>query len=146
MSSTSQWFAPDTVLRRRHGLADARRDHRPTPRSRPAPWPRRRLPRGWKRVDPRTRPPKGILSLWARVRRVLWSWWLWTTLSIWLISLDRWGLATVTVILALISHLTTPAAEPPRYGLDHEFAIDSPEFLCTTEGASGVPYVAGNTF
>jgi cardiolipin synthase len=95
-------------------------------------------------VDPRTRPPKGILSLWARVRRVLWSWWLWTTLSIWLISDDRWGLATLTVVLALISHLTTPAAEPPQYGLDHEFAIDAPEFLCTAEGASGVPFVAGN--
>jgi cardiolipin synthase len=96
-------------------------------------------------VDPRTRPPKGILSLWARVRRVLWSWWLWTALSIWLISDDRWGLATVTTVLALISHLTTPAAEPPKYGLDHEFAIDSPEFLCTTEGASGVPFVDGNS-
>ena len=46
--------------------------------------------------------------------------------------------------MALISYLIAPAAAPPRYGLDHTFAIDSPEFLPTVAGACGSPFVAGN--
>jgi cardiolipin synthase A/B len=47
--------------------------------------------------------------------------------------------------MALVSYLIAPAALPPRYGLDHEFAIDSSEFLDTIAGASGVPFAQGNS-
>ena len=47
--------------------------------------------------------------------------------------------------MALVSYLIAPAALPPRYGLDHEFAIDSSEFLDTIAGASGVPFAEGNS-
>jgi cardiolipin synthase A/B len=46
--------------------------------------------------------------------------------------------------MALVSYLIAPAAAPPRYGLDHEFSTDSPEFLETVAGASGGPFIAGN--
>lgn len=38
-----------------------------------------------------------------------------------------------------------PAAEPPQYGLDHEFSVDAPEFITTVAGSSGVPFLTGNT-
>ena len=47
--------------------------------------------------------------------------------------------------MALISYLIAPPAAPPRFGLDHEFSTESPEFLATVAGASGSPFLEGNT-
>jgi len=47
--------------------------------------------------------------------------------------------------MALVSYLIAPPAAPPRFGLDHEFSIDSPEFVATVAGASGSPFLEGNT-
>jgi len=47
-------------------------------------------------------------------------------------------------VMALLSYLTTPAAAPPRYGLSHEFDIESEEFLATIAGASSAPFAEGN--
>jgi cardiolipin synthase A/B len=47
--------------------------------------------------------------------------------------------------MAMVSYLIAPAAAPPRFGLDHEFTVDSPEFGATVAGASGSPFLAGNT-
>jgi cardiolipin synthase A/B len=47
--------------------------------------------------------------------------------------------------MALVSYLIAPPAPPPRFGLDHEFSTESPEFLATVAGASGSPFLEGNT-
>jgi cardiolipin synthase len=47
--------------------------------------------------------------------------------------------------MALVSYLLAPPAAPPRFGLDHEFSTDSPEFVGTVAGASGSPFLEGNT-
>jgi cardiolipin synthase len=47
--------------------------------------------------------------------------------------------------MAMVSYLIAPSALPPRFGLDHEFAVDSPEFVGTVAGASGCPFLAGNS-
>ena len=116
------------------------------PRSRPVSWARRQPTRGWRlsTVDARTIKPKGSLSPWARVRRLLWSWWPWALISIASLVYDRWGWAIGTGAMALLSYLTAPAALPPRYGLSHEFDIESEEFLDTIAGASSSPFVSGN--
>ena len=46
--------------------------------------------------------------------------------------------------MALVSYLIAPPAAPPRFGLDHEFAVDSDEFRATVAGASGGPFIGGN--
>ena len=46
--------------------------------------------------------------------------------------------------MALFSYLIAPVESPPRYGLDHEFDVDSPEFLPTIAGATGVSFTYGN--
>ena len=45
--------------------------------------------------------------------------------------------------MAFVSYLVTPIETPPRYGLDHEFSVDSDEFLTTITGATGVPILDG---
>ena len=47
--------------------------------------------------------------------------------------------------MAMLTYLTAPSALPPRYGLSHEFDIESEEFLDTIAGASSSPFVPGNT-
>jgi cardiolipin synthase len=74
----------------------------------------------------------------------LWSWWPWAIVSIWAIGDMRWGWAIGAGAMSLVSYLIAPAAPPPRYGLDHEFSIDSPAFMTTVAGASGSPFVPGN--
>jgi cardiolipin synthase len=46
--------------------------------------------------------------------------------------------------MAIVSYLIAPAESPPRYGLDHEFGVESEEFLTTITGATGVPFTGGN--
>lgn len=93
---------------------------------------------------PRSRVPKGVLTFWTRARRLLWSWWPWAIVAIWAIGDVRWGWAIGAGAMALVSYLIAPSAAPPRFGLDHEFSVDSPEFLGTAAGASGSPFFAGN--
>ena len=118
----------------------------PRARSRPRAWPARAKP-GWRHaaVDPRSRAPKGVLTFWTRARRLLWSWWPWAIVSIWAIGSGRWVWAIGSGVMAIVSYLIAPAASPPRYGLDHEFSVDSPEFSGTVAGASGSPFLEGNT-
>ena len=46
--------------------------------------------------------------------------------------------------MAVVSYLIAPSESPPRYGLDHEFAVHDEEFLPTMAGATGVPFLSGN--
>jgi cardiolipin synthase len=105
------------------------------------------VPRRWRHgiaIDPRRRQPKGASSLWTRARRILWSWWPWFVVSVATAFTDHWGWAFGAGAMAFISYLVTPAEQSPRYGLDHEFSIDSDEFMATMTGATGVPIIAGN--
>jgi cardiolipin synthase A/B len=94
--------------------------------------------------DPLTRKPKGLMPFWARARRLFWSWWVWAPLYLWASLNDQWPWAAAAGSMAFISYLITPTEFPPRYGLDHELAIEDAEFLPTMAGATGVPFVPGN--
>ena len=75
---------------------------------------------------------------------MLWSWWPWFLVSVTTAFENHWGWAFGTGAMAFVSYLVSPAEVSPRYGLDHEFSIDSEEFLATITGASGVPMLEGN--
>ena len=105
------------------------------------------IPRRWRRgiaLDPRYQEPKGQATLWTRARQVLWSWWPWFVVAVVTAYDNRWGWAFSTGAMAFVSYLVTPIETPPQYGLEHEFSIDSDEFLTTITGATGVPILAGN--
>jgi cardiolipin synthase A/B len=115
------------------------------PKSRPISWSRRPPTRGWRHTAAaRSRKPKGALDLWTRVRRLVWSWWPWALISLWGITNDSLGWALGGGVVALVAYLTEPSALPPRYGLSHQFGIESDEFLATIAGASSAPFVEGN--
>ena len=114
----------------------------PRPRSQPSRWKYHRVRR--KRSDPRSRRPKGTLTLWARIRRLLWSWWPWAVTGLLLAYTGHWGWATGAGAVAVVSFLIAPKAQPPRYGLDPQFAIDSPDFLQTIAGVTNSGFAPGN--
>jgi len=116
----------------------------PPPKSRPVFWFRKGVGPGWRFDGVPTNTPKGRLSLLTRGRRLLWSWWPWAMVSIWAIAERHWGWAIGAGLFALVAYLVAPSALPPRYGLDHQFSIDSDEFLGTITGTTGVPFLEGN--
>jgi len=116
----------------------------PYPKSRPLFWLHPGGKSGWRFEAPDSHPAKGAVTVWIRVRRFLWSWWPWAIVSIWGIAERHWGWAIGAGVFALLAYLLQPAALPPRYGLDHEFAADSDEFLQTIEGVCGIRFVQGN--
>jgi cardiolipin synthase len=86
-----------------------------------------------------------LAPFWTRARRLLWSWWPWSLAAVWFAATGREGWAIGMAIVALYSHLSAPVETPPKYGLDHELAVESPEFLTTIAGATGEPFVGGNS-
>ena len=119
----------------------------PRPRSQPLGWRRPSLRRRRRRpltIDPLKRAPKGLASFWTRGRKLLWSWWPWLLVCLYAIAERKWGWAWGTGAMATVSYLIAPVESPPRYGLDHEFGVDSPEFLPTIAGAVGIPFTSGN--
>jgi cardiolipin synthase A/B len=96
-------------------------------------------------TDPRHRPPKGLHPFWTRARRLLWAWWPWFGGAIWAFSDDRFGLGIGLGAMAVVSYLIAPVETPPQFGLDHELSIESEEFPPTIAGATGAPFIAGNS-
>jgi cardiolipin synthase len=60
------------------------------------------------------------------------------------IAYDSWAWALVAAVAIVLTHIATPTESAPRYGLDHEFAVDAPEFLATMAGATGESFTGGN--
>ena len=114
------------------------------PRSRPRTWRAIRQPRRRVAVDPRTRPPKGQPTLATRLRRLFWSWWLWAGATAALVFFGHELWAGLTAVVAVLARLLERRVRPPRFGLDHDVAVDDDEFLATVAGATGTPFVSGN--
>jgi len=95
--------------------------------------------------DPRYAKPKGIKTAWTHVRRLLWSWWLWSLLVVYLIDQREWWWALGIAAWSLICSLATPIEFPPQYGLDHDLEVGSEDFIDTMAGAAGIPFLAGNS-
>jgi hypothetical protein len=59
---------------------------------------RRRVPKHWRyrlAPDPLKRRPKGALTVWARGRRLLWSWWPWALVCIFAVARNKWGWSAI---------------------------------------------------
>jgi cardiolipin synthase len=108
---------------------------------------RRRVPRRWRHGfhrDPRTLPPKGVRTVWAKTRQVIFWWWVWALAALAALVTDDWWWAFGTGAMALFAYLSWPTEVPPRFGLEHQFGIEDEEFLTTIAGATGVPFFEGN--
>src|ERR1700752_3961251 len=87
--------------------------------------------------------PKGVPGFWARVRRLIWSWWIWVLAAMAAANWRHWA-AFWTLLVAFVALMFEPPEQPPTYGLDHEFSVDSEEFLGTIAGATDTPFSLGN--
>ena len=121
---------------------------KPSPRSQPSPL--RHRPRTARRSyqptpDARATKPKGISTVWTRVRRLIWSWPPWAAGCVYLVAQGEWWGALAVGAWSAVCSLTTPAEFPPQFGLDHGLAVGSVDFLHTMEGAAGVPLAPGNS-
>jgi cardiolipin synthase A/B len=118
------------------------------PRSRPALQKSRRVTRAWRyRLAPptaRKRRRRGLPTLWLRVRRLLWSWSVWTAAATYALASDQWGWAAGFAGLALFVHLAAPREQAPQIGLDHDMSVDDPAFQDSVVGLTGTPFVPGN--
>ncbi|HKY20123.1 MAG TPA: phospholipase D-like domain-containing protein [Vicinamibacterales bacterium] len=86
----------------------------------------------------------GVRTVWAKVRQILFWWWIWGVAATIALIYDKWAWAAGMGVTALFTFLAWPREVPPRVGLDHEFCVDDDEFLTTMAGATGVPFYQGN--
>ncbi len=84
-------------------------------------------------------------TAWAKVRQIIFWWWLWGIATIVSLIYDNWGWAIGTGVMAVLAFVVWPREIPPRLGLDHEFCVDDEEFLTTMAGTTGVPFLGGNS-
>ncbi len=88
----------------------------------------------------------------ARLRKLFWRavWgslltaWVWVLLLNARAGLKQWVLIFGSMLAAYVFSLFRPGAEEPQYGLDHEFAVDSDEFLTSIAGATDMAFLPGN--
>ena len=83
-------------------------------------------------------------SLWTRVRRLLFAWWVWGAVAVWAAATDNWALAVSMAVLAMFVHMAAPLERTPVYGLEHRMDAGSPPFLESMAGATGASFVEGN--
>jgi cardiolipin synthase len=88
--------------------------------------------------------PRGVPGFWARLRRLIWSWWIWVLAAAAAAGWRHWVAFGVLFAVAFVALLFAPPEQPPTYGLDHEFSVDSEQFLGTIAGATDTPFSLGN--
>ena len=108
---------------------------------------RRRVSRRWRaglHQHPKARRQIGVRTAWAKVRQMVFAWWVWGIAAIVALVYDSWGWAIGTGLMSAFAFLIWPREVPPRVGLDHEFSVDDDEFLTTIAGSTGIPFFEGN--
>ena len=92
----------------------------------------------------RRRKPWGVPSLWTRIRRALFTWWLWAGAAIWATANTDWGNAAWLWLVAVFMRLAAPLERPPLYGLEHQMSVGTKAFLESVAGATGAPFMDDN--
>ena len=83
-------------------------------------------------------------TLWTRIRRSLFTWWLWAGAAVWATLQRDWGNASWLWLMAAATRIAAPIERPPLYGLEHQMAVGTKAFVESVAGATGAPFVDGN--
>jgi cardiolipin synthase len=81
---------------------------------------------------------------WRGVLGVFLTAWIWVLLLNARADLKQWLLIFGSMLASYAFSVFRPGEEEPQYGLDHEFAIDSEEFLTSIAGATDMNFLPGN--
>src|SRR5437868_2448441 len=88
---------------------------------------------------------KNANGWWKRFRSVIRSGWLWLLVWVAEATLKKWlAVAGVAFLLLFALFLIQQEQGTPKFGLSHEFAVESEEFLPSIAGATNAPPVSGN--
>lgn len=98
-----------------------------------------------KREPAHGKKARGKPGLWARLRRLIWSWWVWVLAAAAAATWKHWVAFAILLVVALLAFIFSPTESEPTYGLDHEFGVDSDEFVATMAGATDTPFTTGNS-
>jgi cardiolipin synthase len=63
----------------------------------------------------------------------------------WATATGDWGHAAWLGLVAIVLRLAAPIEHPPLYGLEHQMAAGAKAFLESVAGATGAPFVDGNS-
>jgi cardiolipin synthase len=108
---------------------------------------RRRVPRRWRKGlhrDPRSLPPKGVRTVWAKIRQIIFWWWIWGIAAVVALVANEWWWAAGMGAMAWFTYLSWPTEVPPRFGLEHQFSVSDSEFHTSIAGVTGIPFFEGN--
>jgi cardiolipin synthase len=64
--------------------------------------------------------------------------------AVWALTDTRWSWFIGATAAAIVTHLGAPRERAPVYGLDHDVAVEEPEFLENVVGLTGFAFVGGN--
>jgi cardiolipin synthase A/B len=119
------------------------------PQTQPHRFRQRRVPREWRhRLEPpvarQTRPRRIVRGAMARVRG--WLWWStpWLIACTWALATDQWWTALFTGLMAALARAIALKDPGVAFAVDHDMPVESPAFLDTMVGSTGVPMLAGN--
>jgi cardiolipin synthase len=121
------------------------------PRSQPRRFLQRNVPRRWRhRLAPavprrrRRRRAWGVPSPWTRIRKTLFTWWLWAGAAFWASVTQDWVNAAWLWAMAAVTRITAPIEHPPQWAIEHETAVGTRAFTESIAGATGSPFFDGN--
>src|SRR5215216_3894773 len=97
----------------------------------------KRLRRTRAKARSEAKTSKGIFR---RIKLTIWQGWLWLLVRAAEASLKQILGVFGLILLIVFIFILNPAEEEPQYGLDHSFAIESPEFISTIAGATNAPF------
>jgi cardiolipin synthase len=76
---------------------------------------------------------------------MLFTWWLWAGAAFWATATRDWPNAAWLWLMAMATRLAAPLEHPPLYGLEHQMAAGTRVFFESVAGATGAPFVDGNS-
>jgi cardiolipin synthase len=93
----------------------------------------------------RAKPERlGALDYWDRARGLVRAWWVWITLTLFLMATGEWREALVTGAISFVFYHASPLSHPAVYALETDLDPLSAEFRDTMAGMTGMPLVDGN--
>lgn len=119
-------------------MANARMDNKPPVAGAANQPPKKRRRRRSVRRGPRA------VAIWLSLRHVVWLGWFWVFGQAAKDSSKVWGFIALLTVATILAFLFTPTEDSPEYGLKHEFAIESEEFLPSITGVTDTPFLPGN--
>ena len=110
-------------------------------------WLQRRVPREqlYRLVPSRPRPKRfGTTGFADRIRAIVRAWSTWLVAALLLQWYGSWPMAIAAGVASFVLYHVSTETHPAVYPLEPNLSVSSPEFIPTSEGVTGMPFLPGN--